>query len=104
MTWEKKGPGKVTTAKRGEGVAVADPAGSGKVYFSLLPQQSRYALPEPHGHENLDLVSSPWWTTSMLDRASGDSEAIRIPSEAIENSQQDRWILFADALLEVRTL
>ena len=53
LTWEKKGPGKVTTAKRGEGVAAADPAGSGKVYFSLLPQQSRYGLPEPHGQGEL---------------------------------------------------
>jgi hypothetical protein len=51
--WGKKGPGRVRTAKRGEGVAAPDPTGSGKVYFSLFPQQSRYGLPEPHGQGEL---------------------------------------------------
>jgi hypothetical protein len=84
LTW-KKGPGKVRTAKRGEDVAAADPAGSGKVYFSLLPQQSRYALPEPHGQGEFGfgffaMVNYLHARLRLISR-----EAIRIPSKANEN-------------------
>jgi len=39
--------------KTGGGRRGYRPYREGKVYFSLLPQQSRYGLPEPHGQGEL---------------------------------------------------